>query len=205
MIWLRIGSEIILSHFVWDAKLRFLFGFSKSRGGMSGRCCLRKMRTIDRPGPRPSVVKICQVWVMSWWQLPIFIICVVFRRRDVLDLEMLSHWQLATLIIYVRFRRHDVSYFWMLYSEFELVIVKILSSATPPRHSAVTIHQVWDMRRWQLPIFIICFGYQRRDVSYLEMLSCWQLVTLIICVRFWRREVLDLKMLFPEVNWVTIF
>ena len=76
MIWLRIVSESILSLFCWHAKLRFLLGFSKSQEGLSGRCGLRKMQTITRPGLRSSVVTIRQVWGMSWWQLPTFIIYV---------------------------------------------------------------------------------------------------------------------------------
>ena len=64
--------------------------------------------------------------------------------------------------------------------------------------------QVRGMSRWKLPTFIICVGFQRCDVSDLEILSHWQLATLIICVGFQRRDVLDLLMLSSEVDWVIV-
>ena len=148
MIRLRIESESILSHFVWDAKLRFLFGFSKSREELSGRCPLRKMTTTYRTGLRPSVVTMCQVWGMIRWQLPTLIICVGFRWRDVLDPGMMfsevdwlticqglgmSWWQLATMMKCIGFQSRDV------------LDLEMLSC-------------------WQLATLIICVGFRRRDV-----------------------------------------
>ena len=89
-------------------------------------------------------------------------------RRDVLDLNFFSCWQLSTLITCVGFRRHDVSDSEMLFLDVDWVIVKILSSATPPRPYVVTICQVRVMIRWQLPTLVSCVGFRKLDGSDLE-------------------------------------
>ena len=136
---LRIGSENIFSHYVWEAKLRFSFGLSKSREELLRRCGSLKMQKISQTEPRLAAVTIWKGWGMSWWQLATLIICVGFQRCGVLELDMIilevdweiffqgggmSWWQLTTLTICVGFWRRDISDFEMLFLEFDWVIVK---------------------------------------------------------------------------------
>ena len=163
MIQLRIGSETILSHFFWDAKLRFLFRFSKSREELSGICGLRKIRTIDQPGPRPSVVTIRQFWGMSrwyflmiWWKWATLVSCVSFLKLDGSDLEGL------------------VSAETKIFLEVGLVM--------PGSRSQLrgVVNQVWVWRHgvsdleilscWQLATLITCVRFWRHEVSDLEMM-----------------------------------
>ena len=61
------------------------------------------MQTIAQPVSRPSVVTIRQVWGMSQWQLPTFIICVGFQRRDIVYLSMLYlevYWVIVKTLIF---------------------------------------------------------------------------------------------------------
>ena len=126
---------------------------------------MREMQTISRLGPIPSVVTIRQVRDMSLWQIPTFIICVSFWRRDVSDLEMLSRWQLAALIIFVRFWRRNALDLWMLYLEVDWVIVEILSSATPLGPAAITICQGRGMSWLKWSNLVSCVGFRKLDGS----------------------------------------
>ena len=49
-----------------------------------------KIWTIASQELRTSAIIFHQVWGMSWWKISIFIIYVVFKRRDISDLWMLS-------------------------------------------------------------------------------------------------------------------
>ena len=93
---------------------------------------------------------------------------VLVQRGDVSDFGMLSCWQLDTLITCVGFLRHDVSDLEMLSSEVNWVIVKFLSSATPPRPDFTTILQGRGIswRKWSN--LVSCVGVQKLDGSYLE-------------------------------------
>ena len=126
------------------------------------------MQKISRPGPLTSAIRIHQVWGMSWWKMPIFIIYVVFQTRDVSDLWILSRWQLATLINCVGFWRRDVLDLWILFSEVDCVIVKILSSATPLIPAVVSICQGRGMswRKWVN--LVRCVNFRKLDGSDLE-------------------------------------
>ena len=66
-------------------------------------------------------------------------IYIGFWRCDVSDLKILSRWQLATLIICEGFRRRDVLDLEMMSSEADWVIVEILSLATLSIPSVVKI------------------------------------------------------------------
>ena len=165
MIWLRIGSESILSHFVWYAKLRYSFRFSKSQKELSRICGSSNIKTIAFLYPRHFFIKTSKVWGISWWKMPIFIICVSFWRRDSLDLWMFSCWQLATLIICVRFRRGVVLDLLILSSEVDYVIVKMLSSSTPSRSVVVKTYQGRGMSWWKWANLIRCVGFRKLDGS----------------------------------------
>ena len=82
---------------------------------------------------------------MSWWKLPTLIICVGFRRRDILDLEMrfwevewvtiyqgwgMSWWKLYNFIIYAVFQKLYGLDLEGLVLDVDLVISESPSSST---------------------------------------------------------------------------
>ena len=81
---------------------------------------------------------------MSWWQLATLIICVGFRKLDVLDLEI-------------------------FFSEIDWAIFENLSSAMPSKPSAVTIFQVRGMSWWKWATLISCVGFRSHDGSELDL------------------------------------
>ena len=156
MIRLHIGSENILSYFVWDAKLKIFKILGRNIGKMrftqddincpdrTKICCHKNIpglgNNLVENGLLDHLFRVMKSWCFG---LGNFVLEVNWVK--IYQVRGMSWWQLDTLIICVGFWSRDVLDLEILVLEVEWVIIKMLSTETPSRSSDVTICQGWDM------------------------------------------------------------